>query len=187
MTGPGEGEDEMWPGPTYDEPEEKFTFFWEGPFSQWHKSDFILHGIKFNCAEKYMMWRKATLFKDDKIAEAILKSNDPKQIKALGRQVANFDEALWKIHAKDFVLVGSLAKYSQNEKMLNELLKTEGTTLVEASPYDKIWGIGLLANDPRVLDRRTWQGTNWLGEVLTLTREMLSSSKKLNAPHGRLH
>jgi ribA/ribD-fused uncharacterized protein len=72
---------------------------------------------------------------------------------------------------KTVVYQGSKAKFSQNSSLKKELLATKGYTLVESSPYDNIWGIGLKEGDPRTLDRSTWQGTNWLGEVLTNLRE----------------
>jgi hypothetical protein len=153
---------------------EQFTFFWGGPFSQWHKSNFTVCGIKYNCAEQFMMAEKARLFKD-KISElAILAERNPREQKALGRKVTNFDLDIWQKNAKLIVYRGSLAKYSQDKELLATLMATKGTTLVEASPYDKIWGIGLLEGDPNTLSRDTWQGLNWLGEILTQVREDLS-------------
>lgn len=158
---------------------EKFTFFWNGPFSQWHFHDrhstwapqIKMHGMEFNCAEQYMMWRKATLFKDTEMADRIMASHSPHDMKMkYGRNVKNFDADLWNAHSRDFVFVASVAKFSQNPVLFDALAATSGTTLVEASPHDKIWGIGLGEGDPRTLSRDTWEGTNWLGEVLTNTR-----------------
>lgn len=152
---------------------EEFTFFWEtrSPFSQWHPSDFTLEGKDFNCAEQYMMYKKAMLFNDDQIAEQILLTKKPRDQKALGRKVRNFDADTWNKHCKQIVYEANEAKFTQNDDLKDALLATAGTTLVEASPYDKIWGIGLTADQPEAQDRSTWQGTNWLGEILTELRE----------------
>lgn len=150
---------------------EQFTFFWGGVFSQWYKSDFTIDDHKFNCCEQYMMWRKAILFEDDTTAGFILKSSDARHQKALGRLVENFDVEKWNAIARDVVYKGNYEKFSQNSELMPYLLDTSGTTLVEASKHDKIWGIGLVESDPRANNRDTWQGTNWLGEVLTKVRD----------------
>lgn len=153
--------------------EEQFTFFWAGPFSQWHISEFEIDGIKYNCTEQYMMAMKAKTFGDEGAHTLIMNAKSPKTQKALGRKVTNFDPKHWNAVARDIVYVGNHAKFTQNEDLLKGLMSTKGTTLVEASPYDKIWGIGLDAKDMRSRSRDTWKGTNWLGEVLTKLREEL--------------
>ncbi|WP_127589223.1 NADAR family protein [Paenibacillus koleovorans] len=154
---------------------EKFTFFYrtESPFSQWHPAIFEIDGIHFNCAEQYMMYQKAKLFKDEEIAAKVLSAPTPREQKELGREVRNFHRNKWETHCKPFVYEGNYAKFTQNRQLLEKLLATQGTTLVEASPTDRIWGVGLLEDDPRILNRETWRGTNWLGEVLTNLREDL--------------
>jgi len=156
---------------------ETFTFFYrtESPFSQWHPSQFEIDGITFNSAEQYMMVQKAILFKDEETAAKILSAQTPREQKALGRSVRNFQHDQWEAHCKQFVYEANYAKFTQNQPLLETLLATKGTTLVEASPTDRIWGVGLLEDDPRILNRRTWRGTNWLGEVLTNLREDLLS------------
>ncbi len=104
-------------------------------------------------------------------------SNHPKEQKSLGRLVANFDWDVWKDKAQDIVYDGNWAKFNQSKDLQKLLLDTEGTTLVEASPKDTVWGIGLAANDPLALDRSTWKGTNWLGQVLTAVRTNIIQSK----------
>lgn len=153
--------------------QEQFTFFWSNsnPFSQWHRAGFEIEGITYNTAEQYMMWGKAMLFGDEEIAEKILQVTNPSKQKALGRKVKNFDPAVWEANARDIVYRGNLAKFTQNESLKQTLLATAGTTIVEAAPNDKIWGIGLAEEDPRAHNRATWLGTNWLGEVLTRIRE----------------
>jgi ribA/ribD-fused uncharacterized protein len=153
---------------------EKFTFFWSGPFSQWHRRGFVLDGIEFNTAEQFMMFQKAHIFGDAAIALEIMDTSDPRKQKDLGRKVKNFNVEVWNANAKMVVYRGSMAKYGQNPDLLTELRNTKGTTIVEASPDDTIWGIGLGADDPRAQSRDTWLGTNWLGEILTLVRDDLS-------------
>ena len=159
--------------------EEQFTFFWNGPFSQWSMdgggpiTQFVCDGEEFNCAEQWMMACKAQLFGDGETRRKIMESYDPRHQKMLGREVKNFDPDVWNEHARRIVFDGNLLKFTQNFKYKAELLATEGTTLVEASPYDKIWGIGLHDYDPRAQKRSTWLGTNWLGEVLTAVRQAI--------------
>lgn len=160
---------------------EQFTFFYRSrnPFSQWYPCRFTIDGITFNCAEQYMMYAKAMLFNDAAIAEKILEATEPRDQKALGRKVKNFDPQVWEKEAKGIVYRANHAKFTQNPSLLEELLATAGTTLVEASPTDTIWGIGMTEDDPNALDRSKWKGTNWLGEVLTQLREdVMASSDK---------
>jgi hypothetical protein len=152
---------------------EQFTFFYRSrsPFSQWYPCSFTVAGIEFNCAEQYMMYAKAVLFGDENAARKILDAGEPRDQKALGRQVRNFNAAVWDREARTLVYRANHAKFTQNPRLLDALLATEGTTLVEASPTDRIWGIGMSEDDPGCRDRRKWRGTNWLGEVLTKVRE----------------
>lgn len=152
---------------------EKFTFFWSGPFSQWYPAEFVVNGKKFTCAEQFMMYKKAEFFGDEETAEKIMSTSDPKIQKALGRKVRGFNVDAWNENAKAFVYMGNYNKFTQNSNLLKKLFDTKGTTLVEASPYDTIWGIGLTEDNPSALDRKKWRGTNWLGEILTSLREDL--------------
>ncbi|MFD1989891.1 NADAR family protein [Paenibacillus nicotianae] len=156
---------------------ESFLFFYRdaSPFSQWYPASFILEGQQFTSAEQYMMYGKAQLFGDRDIARRVIEAAHPRQQKALGRQVQRFDNDLWNQEAKNIVYRGNHAKFTQNPELLLVLLATAGHTLVEASPTDRIWGIGLSEDDPRIHQRATWRGTNWLGEVLTQLREDLLS------------
>jgi ribA/ribD-fused uncharacterized protein len=124
-----------------------------------------------------MMAEKAKLFGDEETREEILFSKDPGKQKELGRKVKNFNSDVWTENAKKIVYNGCHLKFTQNPKLLKTLLDTEGTLLVEASPYDKIWGIGLGEDDPKIHDPKNWRGTNWLGEVLTDLRDNLLKSK----------
>lgn len=155
----------------------KYTFFWGGPFSQWAPSEILIDGVKYNCCEQYMMAQKALLFKDMESYEAIMKAEQPYEQKALGRRVKNFDRDKWELVAKSVVYRANQAKFTQHKHYYDDLMATDDTLLVEASPEDKIWGIGLAESDPRAHDESQWQGTNWLGEIITDVREDLRQEK----------
>lgn len=156
---------------------EEFHFFWKGPLSQWFKRNFIVDGVKYNCAEQYMMACKALLFKDDIALKKIMEATNPYDQKAYGRNVEFFEVSTWEIEAREYVFKGNYAKFTQNEDLKGILLSTGNKTLVEASPYDKIWGIGVTEDDARALDRSKWPGRNWLGEVLTNVRNKIRSEQ----------
>lgn len=149
---------------------DKFVFFWGGPFSQWFKSDFTINGTKYNCAEQYMMAQKALQFGDDEAYKEIMRLKDPSKQKAVGRQVKNFDPNKWNTICRKVVYDANLAKFS-DPTLKQYLLDTGNKEIVEASPYDRIWGIGLGTDDPRCLDKTQWQGTNWLGEAIMQVRD----------------
>lgn len=131
-----------------------------------------------------MMWAKAMLFGDIEVANKILKAKEPSVQKSLGRQVKNFDQKKWEEHCERIVYEGNHAKFSQNPNLLKRLIKTGETTLVEASPYDRIWGIGLAEHDPRARYRETWLGKNLLGQILTDLREDLVRGRRI---YERIH
>jgi ribA/ribD-fused uncharacterized protein len=158
----------------------EYTFFWAGPFSQWHKSDFVVDGVKYVTAEQFMMAEKARLFNDATTLALIMKTNNAKEQKRLGRLVTNFDADVWAANAKAIVYRGTYAKFTQNVALAGALDSTGSSTLVEASPYDQIWGIGLAAEDPLALDPATWNGLNWLGEIITKVREDIRTFRTYN-------
>ncbi|ESO07577.1 hypothetical protein HELRODRAFT_151965, partial [Helobdella robusta] len=153
--------------------QEKFTYFWryESPFSQHYPVTFELDGMTFNCAEQYYMFKKADTFGDQRSIFNIMKSCSPIAQKSLGRKVAGFDRNKWDAISRQIVRKANFAKFSQNEELLQILLSTRGTTLVEASPKDALWGINLEADNYLVLKRNWWRGQNWLGEELTKLRD----------------
>jgi len=153
----------------------RYTFFFTeaSPFSQWYRCRFTVDGQTFGCAEQYMMFGKAQLFGDAEAAAKILAADHPKQHKALGRTVKHFDHGVWRRERETIVMTGSRAKFTQDAALRATLLATAGTTLVEASPYDRIWGIGLAATDPRAQDPSQWRGGNRLGQILTRLRDEL--------------
>ena len=161
-----------------NEEDEQFHLFWGGPFSQWNKVDMEIDGVVYNCCEQYMMAMKAKVFGDKEAEEEIMETHDPREQKAIGRRVQDFDRDVWENieengqpYCWNVVYKGNKAKFDQNPGLKEYLLATKGTTIVEASPYDKIWGIGRDQDDPAAHDRTKWRGTNWLGEVLTVLRD----------------
>lgn len=162
---------------------EKFTFFFGhrksmgdlAVFSNWYPAKFKEENVQYENSEQYMMAKKAELFGDQDTLNKIMNTpnGDPKKVKLLGRQVKNFNQSVWENNHKQIVKTGNILKFTQNPRLLKILISTDGTTLVEASPYDKIWGIGLSSTDPRSLHRSTWQGKNLLGQILTEIRQEL--------------
>lgn len=142
-----------------------YVFFWSGPFSNWYKSDFVVDNIRFNCGEQYMMHAKAVIFDDRESAVKILQETDPRSQKALGRSVKGFDSATWDAVKYGVVKKGLIAKFRQNPKLLELLKYTRGKMLVEASPYDRVWGIGFSSDD--AMDNIDSWGENLLGKILT--------------------
>ncbi len=139
--------------------------------SQWWMSDFIIEGIKYTSAEQYMMAGKAMLFKDDGVFKEIVATHDPKTVKALGRKVKNFDDNEWKAKRFEIVTKGNIAKFSQNPDLKKFLLATGDKILVEASPFDRIWGIGLSKANENIENPNSWRGQNLLGFALMKARE----------------
>ena len=159
----------------------EFTFFYNGPFSQWTKSIFTIDGVKYNSCEQYMMAQKALLFEDKESYKKIMATTSPSEQKAFGKLVKGFVKETWEAVCKDIVFRGNYAKFTQNENLYADLMDTIGTELVEASPVDPIWGIGLTENDPRAWEKETWQGTNWLGEAVTAVRNKLVEESQSDA------
>ena len=120
-----------------------------------------------------MIASKARLFGDDTAISANLASDDPREQERLGRRVRDFDHELWQSEYENIVLYGNLAKFSQNEEMHLALIQNGDRHLVEASPHDNLWGIGLSACDPRASSPDSWCGQNLLGQVLEHAREIL--------------
>ena len=151
------------------------VLFWHPPsaFSQWTLSPFTVDLVEYNCAEQFMMASKARLFGDDTALSAILATKDPREQKRLGRHVRLFDPELWRSECEHLVLLGNLAKFSQNEEMRLALIQTGDRHLAEASPHDTLWGIGLSAHDPRASSPDSWCGQNLLGQALEDARENL--------------
>lgn len=125
-----------------------------------------------------MMASKARLFGDTETEQKILETVHPKEQKELGRQVKGFNADIWKQHCKEIVYEGNFLKFTQNKDLNKLLIETAGSTLVECSLFDTIWGNGLAIDDPNVENRAMWRGTNYLGEILTQLRDELIKSGK---------
>ena len=141
--------------------------------SQWFPAKFEVDGIAYKNAEQFMMAQKAKLFADDEIFQKILQASHPKEVKALGRLVKNYQEDLWQQHRFEIVVQANLAKFSQNAELKQFLLGTGNRVLVEASPVDKIWGIGLATDDENAEKPLQWKGLNLLGFALMQVRNQL--------------
>jgi ribA/ribD-fused uncharacterized protein len=141
--------------------------------SQWYPAPFEVDGRRYPTAEHFMMAGKARLFGDAEVLEQILAARTPGAAKALGRKVRGFDEATWASHRFDLVVAGSTAKFSQDPALAGFLRDTGEKVLVEASPRDRIWGIGLAASHPAAEDPRRWRGLNLLGFALMAARSAL--------------
>jgi ribA/ribD-fused uncharacterized protein len=163
---------------------QSFLFFWghrprpdgvitETCLSNWWESAFTVERAVYPTSEHWMMAEKARLFNDDKALQAILKSKTPGEAKKLGRGIKNFDAALWDAHKYRIVCEGNFHKFSQHEPLKNFLLKTGSKILVEASPVDAIWGIGIAKDHATIHDPTTWQGENLLGFALMTVRDKL--------------
>ncbi|THV31397.1 NADAR family protein [Glycomyces paridis] len=164
----------------------KYVHFWghqperdgspgRGSLSQWWPSEFEEAGRTFASAEHYMMAHKAWLFGDHEIAEQILAAGHPAEAQQLGRRVSGFRGEVWEAERFGIVVRGNLAKFGQHPPLLDYLAATRDRVLVEASPKDRIWGIGLAADDPGAAAPRTWLGLNLLGFALMEARDRLAA------------
>ncbi|MFF3596285.1 NADAR family protein [Kitasatospora indigofera] len=164
----------------------KYLLFWghrpqpggqtgPGALSQWWPSPFEVDGITYPTAEHWMMAGKARMFGDEQMVPRILKARTPAEAKALGRQVKGFDDRRWTADRFELVVAGSVAKFEQDPALRSYLLGTSQRVLVEASPVDRIWGVGLAADHADVTKPSRWQGLNLLGFALMAARARLSS------------
>ena len=158
---------------------DKFCFFWGEHPSQWYPSPMVIYEVEYLCCEQYMMHQKALLFGDTEIAKQVMETRHPADQKKLGRQIKNFDKNEWDKVNLQIVYKGNYAKYTQNEELKQLLINTGDRLIVEASPEDRIWGIGLHENDPNVDNPMLWKGQNLLGWAITLVKqEILDQLKK---------
>ena len=148
--------------------------------SNWYQCEFIdPHDAQsYLTTEQYMMAKKAQLFKDDESYISIMNSSNPNDAKLLGRKVKNFNQDIWNKNAKNIVICGCYLKFTENESLKAFLLSTGNRHLVEASPYDKIWGIGISLLAAK--SGKPWNGTNWLGECLMKVRELIKNNGNID-------
>ncbi|MGW4791760.1 NADAR family protein [Nonomuraea sp. NPDC004297] len=170
----------------------KYLYFWghrptrdgdvgKGCLSQWWPVTFTEDGHTFASAEHYMMAHKAWLFGDEESAARILRAGHPRDAKLLGRAVRDFDQAVWERQRFDIVVRGSVAKFGGHPDLAAFLLGTGERVLVEASPTDRVWGIGLTADDDRAGAPERWQGLNLLGFALMAARASMAARANLQA------
>ncbi len=164
----------------------KYVFFWghtpnkdgsigKSCFSQWWVSSFEVNSIQYKTAEHWMMAEKARLFKDDNALQEIIKCNHPNEAKKWGRKVENFDPKVWDEQKFDIVLKGNYHKFSQDSVFKSFLLNTKDRIIVEASPRDRIWGIGMGQNNENTMNPNLWRGHNLLGFALMEVRDLLKN------------
>ena len=162
----------------------EFLFFWghtpkqpdridHSCFSQWFPRAFVVDGVRYATAEHFMMAGKARLFRDAETLAKILDAETPADAKALGRGVRGFDDAAWRRARAEIVVAGNVAKFGQREDLRAYLVATGKRVLVEASPRDRIWGIGMGAANPAAREPAKWRGSNLLGFALMEARERL--------------
>ena len=163
----------------------KFVFFWghtprvpgrvdQSCLSNWYPARFAVDGITYPTSEHFMMAEKARLFADEEIRSQIIAAKSPGEAKSLGRQVSGFEESVWTRHRFEIVVSGNVAKFDQNED-LGEFLRITGSkVLVESSPRDSIWGIGMRKNDTHADNPLQWKGQNLLGFALMEVRARLN-------------
>ncbi len=170
----------------------KFLFFWghrksttitKSCFSQWYESKFVVNGIEYQTAEHYMMAAKAQLFGDKDIYQQIIESDNAAKAKALGRKVKGFSQRVWEEHRFQIVVRANFHKFSQNQQLANFLINTKQRILVEASPVDNIWGIGLAQDSKNAQHPSRWNGLNLLGYALMETRDILNKMAKFKKLH----
>ena len=166
---------------------EDFIFFWSGRklrevtkncFSQWYPSKFIVGGKEYQYAEQFMMAKKAELFNDIETLHKIMTATDVRTIKRLGREVKHFDPAVWNEKKFEIVVQGNLAKFTQSPELHDFILSTGDKILVEASPYDKIWGIGMNESSQDVIFPERWKGQNLLGFALMKVRSIIMNDNR---------
>ena len=164
----------------------EFVYFWghtrkrndlvnQSCLSQWFSSPFTLGGIIYKTAEHWMMAQKALLFNDHSRFESIIQCEKPKEAKELGREVPLFDYEVWREKRNEIAWLGNVHKFNQNPLLAEFLLKTDGKILAEASPRDKIWGVGLSQDNADINNLYAWPGQNLFGFVLMEVRDFLKS------------
>lgn len=163
----------------------KYIFFWghtpkggeavgKHVFSQWFEARFTIDGVTYPTAEHWMMAEKARLFGDGETLARILAAGNPGAAKALGREVRGFDNERWNAARWEIVVRGNEAKFGHNPVLRDYLAATGDRVLVEASPVDRLWGIGLAQDDPRAENPELWRGLNLLGFALMEVRARLA-------------
>lgn len=158
---------------------DKYVFFYGGVFSNWFKCTFTFKGVEYNCTEQAMMHHKALLFNDLTVARLIMLSDSPSEQKALGREVENFNMFKWALESDHIVTEANYCKFNQNPELKTKILSMGNRQFVEASPRDKIWGIGMGENSIGVENPANWKGKNKLGNCLTSVRDLIKANAEV--------
>lgn len=148
-----------------------------GYLSNWYPSPFTMDGICYASVEQYMMHQKTVTFGDSETAAAILATDDPGKIKALGRSVRNYSDPIWNGIRQIVVYRGLLEKFRQNAELKRQLLATHPHILAECALRDNIWGIGMTMHDEYRFHPDLWQGQNLLGFTLMMVRQELAQEQ----------
>lgn len=164
----------------------EFIYFWghtsdfykitKSCLSQWYDVCFTVNGVQYHTTEQYMMASKARLFGDEETLKEIMGAESPREYKKLGRTVKGFDTIIWNEKRLDIVVEGNKAKFSQNPALKEFLLATDDAILAEASPYDKIWGIGMDEKTAAAGRVEDWKGENLLGCALMEVRDWIKNN-----------
>lgn len=163
----------------------KYLFFWghqpsrdgsitKSCLSQWWEAPFLVDNASYKTAEHYMMAQKAKLFNDDSAYHKIITCKTPAEAKKIGREVLNFDQSIWEAERFSIVKKANHHKFNQNPLLKEFLINTKNRVLVEASPVDSIWGVGMDKHNPNVLNPKKWKGLNLLGFALMEVRDGLT-------------
>lgn len=147
-------------------------------FSQWWHDGFTVDSVYYATAEHWMMAKKAELFNDREMLAEILLAKSPAEAKQLGRKVRNFDPKVWGENCFDIVCEGNFHKFSQNIQLKEFLLNTKNRVIVEASPRDRIWGIGMGKSNENAERPQLWRGKNLLGFALMEARDRLKNEEQ---------
>lgn len=156
----------------YNNETDRYVYFWNGPFSNFYRTNIKIKNLEFYSSEQAFMFMKAKMF-DPSLCEKILNTSNPKEAKRLGRLVKNYNDEKWNSVRYEIMKKILFLKFSQNEKLKEILLATKDKKLVESSPYDRIWGVGIHFTDELIYDESNWKGKNLLGKALMEVRDEL--------------
>ena len=164
--------------------------FQKGRLSQWYgafsgqQGGFVYDTVKFNCCEQWMMAQKAVLFNDEESYIKVMSTSRPAEQKKIGRSVQGYEQSHWDSYKRNIVYFGNLLKFSQNSDLRQFLKETGDLIIVEASPWDNVWGCGTDLEDKDTYDPEKWKGENLLGKALMKAREAVNQDGIINFRFG---
>lgn len=155
--------------------------FWQtdSTLSNWRLgTPYVLNDLMFVTSEHGLMYEKAIMFDLDSVPEIFRMQNcHPRDVKKIGRGVANFNPEVWDEESIDAIVPHLIAKAEQNQSVMEELMSTGNLIIAEASPYDRVWGIGLRPDDPQALNSKKWIGENRLGKAWMRVRDYFNEQR----------